>query len=59
MSANKTTDPKTYPAELQVLLEKANQGDLSVLPELKKPLTSTRNYVSSLVTLPATHKLPC
>ena len=27
---------KTYPAELQTLLEKASQGDLSVLPELKK-----------------------
>jgi hypothetical protein len=36
MSPNKTTDPKTYPAELQTLVEKANQGDLSVLPELKK-----------------------
>jgi hypothetical protein len=36
MSPNKTTDPKTYPAELQILVEKANQGDLRVLPKLKK-----------------------
>jgi hypothetical protein len=32
----KPPSPKTYPAELQVLLEKASQGDLTVLPELKK-----------------------
>jgi hypothetical protein len=28
--------PKTYPPELQALLEKGSQGDLSVLPQLKK-----------------------
>jgi|SRR5579884_2343270 len=36
MSLHKTTDPKTYPPELQELLEKASKGDLKVLPELKK-----------------------
>ncbi len=35
-SQAKPSPPKTYPPELQVLLEKASRGDQSVLPEVKK-----------------------
>lgn len=35
-SQAKPSTPKTYPPELQVLLEKASQGDRNVLPELKQ-----------------------
>lgn len=36
MCLSKSTPPKTYPPELQSLLEKASKGDLNVLPALKK-----------------------
>jgi hypothetical protein len=36
MSQSNPISLKTYPPELQVLVEKANKGDVKVLPELKK-----------------------
>ena len=36
MPLSKPTTPKTYPPELQQLLEKGSQGDQTVLPQLKK-----------------------
>jgi hypothetical protein len=36
MPFNKPTAPKTYPPELTTLLERASQGDMKVLPKLKK-----------------------
>jgi hypothetical protein len=44
----KTPNPKTYPPELQALLEKASRGDRSVLPELKKAFDVHPELVAQL-----------
>jgi hypothetical protein len=35
-TANEPVNPKTYPAELELVLRRANLGDVSALPELRK-----------------------
>jgi hypothetical protein len=53
MSLSNPTSPKTYPAELQLLLQKASQGDRTVLPELKKAFDEHPELTVQFNTRPA------
>lgn len=48
MTKSKTKPQKVYPAEFKTLFERADKGDLTVMPELKKLFDENKDFVGML-----------